>query len=141
MNFQRYLTLTMFFIFCLPIAGMSASTQYEDLTYGFLGNPLPPEVMLYEGVIDDIPEKGGVISLNDAQYKLMAGTLYLTTYKSKTSLKYFQPATSVKFYAHVQDRVIYEIMATSAPEQTGASQEHPSGKTGNLILQDGVWRN
>lgn len=141
MILQRHITLTVLFVFCLPLALSAAPPQYEDVTYGFLGTPLPPEIMLFEGVIDHIPEKGNVISINDTLYTLMTSTLYLTTSKSRTSPDYFQPGTSVKFYAHVQDKTVYEIMATSAPVQTGTSQDESSTKPDSILLEDGVWRN
>ena len=141
MNIQRYITLTVFSLFCLPLVALSAPSQYADLTYGFLGKPLPEDVALYKGIIDNIPEKGKIVSINDTLYQLMPGTVYLTPYKSRTSLEYFQPATSVKFYAHIHNKVIYEIMATSEPAQPGTTQKQSSKETGGLILEDGVWHN
>ncbi len=141
MNLQRCISITMLFVFFLPIVARSAPHQGDDVTYGFLGDPLPPEVAKYEGIVDFIPEQGGIISINDTLYQVKDFTTYMTSFKTKTFLEYFKPATPIQFYAHVQDNVIYEIMAVSPPGATNANQGQPAEKQDTLILEDGVWSN
>lgn len=141
MKMQKYITLAFFFVCCLPLVVYAAQIHDDDLTYGFLDDPLPSEVMLYEGVINGISEEDDHIIINDTLYTFSSDPLLLTPGKSHTTLKYFTKGTSVKFYAHVQNKVIYEIMATSLPNNSDGKDKAPTKKAGDLIFENGVWHN
>lgn len=141
MKMQKYITLAFLFVCCLPLIVYASEVYDDDLTHGFTGNPLPPEIMQYTGVVNGIDEENNTITINDTLYSFTSDPLLLTAGKSHTTLKYFKKGTSVNFYAHVQDKVIYEIMATSSPLHNGAKNKTTTKDSNGIIFSNGTWHN
>jgi len=141
MKMQKYITLAFFFVCCLPLVVCAAEVYDDDLTHGFTGSPLPPEIIQYKGIVNDIDKENKNIIINDTPYSFTSDPLLLTPGKSHTTLKCFNKGTSVKFYAHVQNKVIYEIMATSLPNNNDGNDKTPAKKTDGLIFENGAWHN